>query len=190
LLTRDTQKTLTYATWFGAQAYKQGTIIIDDFRLAKELGLYDGEIPSLKEAAALGKKVNTRMRKRMAGYEELLEALKIAGDRRYIKGLDGRVIPVSQKRLALLTLLQGNEAVVMKHAYVLAADTLEWRFGAGLWSFVLWVHDEFQVASAPEIADQVGAILVDAIVAAGDNLGLRLKLGAKWKKGETWADTH
>jgi hypothetical protein len=190
LLTREIQKRLTYATWFGAKAYRQGLIIIDDYRLAKSQGLYSGDIPALSEAARLGRRVDKRLRTRMAGYKDLIKALDKAGERGWLKALDGRKVPILQKRLAMSSLLQGNEAAIMKIAYVKAFHELDATFNRCHWGFVLWVHDEYQVACAPDIADKVGPIIADAITDAGAELGLRLKLGAEWKKGMTWADTH
>ncbi len=191
LFLRDYQKTLTYATWFGAQEYKQGTICLDDWREARERGLTDKPLPPLSQARKLGAKLQYRMRTQMAGYEDMQGALEISGKRGWLKGLDGRRIPVLDARRALVSLLQGNEAIIMKHAYVDAFDTLCDTFGFQKdWGFCLWVHDEDQVGTRPAMADEVGKILCDSIVNAGERLGLRLRLSAEYKVGATWAETH
>ena len=190
LFTRTRQKTLTYATWFGAGFPKQGAIVIQDHRDALVAGLTAEPVPSMSEAPRLGKAANARMRKNMQGYAEMLQACETAGSRGWIKGLDGRRIPVPSKRLALLTLLQGNEAVIMKHAYVLACERLQDEIRIGLARPALWVHDEFQWATTPGHAEVVGRVLTQSITDTGAKLGLRLRLGAEYKVGETWAETH
>jgi hypothetical protein len=187
---RENQKTLTYATWFGAAHYKQGTIVLADWRQANEEGLEDEPAPGLKSAAKLGVAVNARMLTNMKGFIEMHTSCAIAAQRGYIVALDGRHIPVDQERLALLTLLQGNEAVIMKHAYVLAYEQLSATIKLGMAHPVLWIHDEFQWAAEPSHAENVGKVLAACITQAGTDLGLRLKLGAKYKVGKSWADTH
>jgi len=187
---RENQKTLTYATWFGAQHRKQGTIVLNDWRQAHDSGLTTKPVPALSRVASLGKAVDTKMRRNMKGFEEITKSCTKDASRGYVTALDGRHIPVQQTRLALLTLLQGNEAVVMKNAYVLACEKLREEINNGLAHPVLWVHDEFQWACEPECADFVGQALSECITEAGEKLGLRLKLGAKYKIGETWAQTH
>jgi DNA polymerase I-like protein with 3'-5' exonuclease and polymerase domains len=190
LFYRENQKTLTYATWFGAQHYKQGCIVLNDWRMAYEEGLEAEPAPSMKKAGALGKAVDARMRMNMKGFNEMNKACEKAGRRGYLFGLDGRKIPVQQERLALLTLLQGNEAIVMKNAYVLACAALAGSVDLGMAHPVLWVHDEYQWAVEPTHAEAVGQILVESITKAGEKLSLRLKLLANYKVGATWADTH
>jgi hypothetical protein len=187
---RENQKTLTYATWFGAQAYKQGTIVLNDWRMAHEAGLIEDPAPGLKQAGALGTAVNAKMLLNMKGFAEMDKSCSAAAARGHIVALDGRKIPVDQERLALLTLLQGNEAVVMKHAYVLAYERLDATIRSGMAHPCLWIHDEYQWASEPTHAEAVGTTLAECITEAGEKLGLRLKLRANYKVGNTWADTH
>jgi hypothetical protein len=187
---RENQKTLTYATWFGAQAYKQGTIVLADWRQANEEGLEAQPAPGLNKAGQLGKAVNARMLTNMKGFAEMDKSCIKAAARGYITALDGRRIPVDQERLALLTLLQGNEAVIMKHAYVLACEKLDATIRLGMAHPCLWIHDEYQWCVEPTHAEVVGQTLAACITEAGDKLGLRLKLGAKYKVGRTWAETH
>ena len=52
------------------------------------------------------------------------------------------------------------------------------------------IHDEFQIESKPEIADEVGKLAVDSIVEAGEHFKLRVPLGAEYRVGKNWAETH
>lgn len=190
LFLRENQKTLTYAKWFSAGKYKLGTIVLFDWRQALEQGLTNKPVPGLNRAAALGAKVDASLQRNMRGYKRMARDCEKVGKRGYVIGLDGRRIPVPSVRLALVTLLQGNEAVVMKHAYILACDRLHDEIKIGLARPVLWIHDEFQWAVTPGHAETVGRVLSGCITATGESLGLRLKLGAKYKVGKNWAETH
>jgi hypothetical protein len=190
LYLRENQKTLTYATWFGAQSYKQGTIVLEDWRQAFKKGLTDKPAPGLSQANSLGDAVNAKMLNNMAGFEQMGTSCSKAAARGYITALDGRRIPVTQERLALLTLLQGNEAVVMKTAYINAYQRLAHEIKNRVAHPAIWVHDEFQWVCAPTIAESIGQALSECITDAGHKLGLRLKLRAQYKVGDTWAETH
>lgn len=190
LFTRERQKTLTYATWLGAGKYKQGLITLQDWREAFNGGLTDKPVPPLTKAASLGARVMKRMRENMQGFQDMQQALATAAKRGYVVCLDGRRIVIESQHLALGTLLQGNEAIIMKRAYDQA-----WRESAVLIEIgsafpVLWVHDEFQWACHPALAEMVGKTLTKAIADAGESLGMRLPLRGNYKVGTTWAETH
>ena len=52
------------------------------------------------------------------------------------------------------------------------------------------VHDDWQVECLPGMAEYNVQIMVQAIRETGEAFGLRIKLGAKYKVGPTWAETH
>jgi DNA polymerase I-like protein with 3'-5' exonuclease and polymerase domains len=52
------------------------------------------------------------------------------------------------------------------------------------------IHDEFQIEAKPEIADEVGKIAVESIKEAGEHFNLRVPLGAEYRVGNNWAETH
>ena len=81
------------------------------------------------------------------GLEELIERVKEAADRGWLKGLDGRKIPIRSKHAALNSLLQSAGAVIMKKAMVIGDKMIQAK---GLvpgvdYEQVLFVHDELQV---------------------------------------------
>lgn len=183
---RDNQKTLTYAKWFGAMAPKLGTTVLHDLEQAKEAGLFTHTLPNRQDIARLGKIVERRMQKRMAGYAELQRHLKRACGKGYLNSLSGRRVPVAQSRLALVSLLQSGEKDVMANAYLDARPKVE-ELGARL---SLWVHDEIQACSPPEVAEEVGQILAASICQQTERFELRITLGADYKIGDSWAETH
>lgn len=190
LFYRKSQKVMTYATWFGAGTHKQGMIVLGDHRQAFDAGLTTVPVPDLKHATRLGKAVNKRMATNMAGYAEMAQDCEKVAHRGYLTLLDGHPLTVTQARMVLVTLLQGNEAVIMKRAYLLAMQRLGADVAAGVAHPVLWIHDELQWECAPKDADYVGQVLVDCITQAGADAGLRLKLQGGYKVGRTWKDTH
>lgn len=190
LFLRDWQKKVTYGKWFGAGHYKLGLLALSDWHQALDEGITDEPAPSLNEAAALGAKIDRRMSKNMAGYSDLAKDCRTAAERGFITLLNGHPVEVTQERTVLVTLLQGNEAVIMKRAYLLAQEALADIVYFGWARPVLWVHDEIQWECDPEVSDFVGKTLVASIVRAGIDVGLRLKLRGNYKVGTTWAQTH
>jgi DNA polymerase-1 len=80
----------------------------------------------------------------------------------------------------------------MKKALVLAYDALlarGWVFGREF-AMVVNVHDELQTETDPEIAEEVGRIIADAIRRAGEAFELRCPLSGSWDVGPNWAATH
>lgn len=185
LFMRDNKKTSNYAWLFGAGHYKLGTIAIFDMQQAYEAGVFPGPVPKLSRAVSIGKRVKDGLiRKLRMGAMEA--NLKRAADRGWLRGLDGREIPVLSQHKALNTLLMGGEAVVMKHA-LLRVDPQIRALGARM---VLNVHDEWQAEARPENAEQVGQTMVQAIRDTGAAFGLRCRLDGKYKIGTNWAETH
>ena len=52
------------------------------------------------------------------------------------------------------------------------------------------IHDEYQLASRPEIAEQVGQMGIQAITDAGTMFNFRCPLAGEYKIGKNWAETH
>jgi hypothetical protein len=190
LFYRHTQKNLTYATFFGAGVYKQGLLAITDWTEALKNGLTPKPVPHLKDAGKLGAEINGRMLARMPGFREIGKDCDKAAARGKVTLLDGHPLKIEQSRMALVTLLQGNEAVVMKRAYLLAVKALGNLITLRRATPVLWVHDEFQWTCDADHADDVGKTLSECITQAGDDLGLSLKLTASYKVGSSWEATH
>jgi len=185
VLRRDNAKTLHYAWLFGAGNYKLGSIVIFDLNNALELGEWTGEVPALEEAGTLGTRARRGLERRLK-MGVLVEKLEESAKRGYLKSLDGRQIPVLSKHRALNALLMAGEAVLMKHALVIAAPGVYAMGG----EFVLNVHDEWQVECDPSAATAIGEHMAQCIRLAGERLGLRCKLDAKYKIGTDWSETH
>jgi DNA polymerase I-like protein with 3'-5' exonuclease and polymerase domains len=62
--------------------------------------------------------------------------------------------------------------------------------GGKNFSFVLNVHDEWQMEVREENTDEVGQLAVQAIRDAGDFFKFRCPLDGEFRIGNNWAETH
>jgi len=166
LATRADAKRFTYALLYGAGDSKLGSILGGN--------------------AKVGKRARDSYLRNMPAFGRLVRKVESLASEGSLPGIDGRRVWIRHQHAALNTLLQSCGAVIMKQALVIAGDKLcnvPHRFVAN-------VHDEFQVETAPEHAEEVGRKLVEAIVEAGEQLELRCPLDGEYKIGKTWAETH
>jgi DNA polymerase I len=173
LPSRDTAKTFIYAWLLGAGDGKIGSIT--------------GKGP--KE----GKVLKDRFLAGFPALAALKDALKKAiQENGSIRGLDGRIMPCESAHLAMGSLLQGFEAVIMKKAtWFLYSDLVSRGFIHGKdWGLCAFIHDEWQLSCRKEIADDVGKAAVAAIVRAGEYFGSRCPLAGEFKVGGNWGETH
>lgn len=168
LTSRDNAKTFIYALLYGAGDEKIGKIVSgtknDGARLRSQF------LSNLPALASLLSFVHMRTER----FKSLV-------------GIDGRLIPVRSKHMALNTQLQSDGAIIAKVAFVLAYPTLTRQMGV---KFLLNIHDEFQVECDPEKADAVGQALVESMQKAGTVLGCKIPITGEYKIGNNWAETH
>lgn len=170
---RDDAKTTIYALIFGAQAPR--------------IGLINGG------GAVLGNKIMLQLRKRIPGFDRLLKAVQSAASKGWVRGLDGRRIPVRSKHSALNFLIAGCEAVLCKQWLVDSYDQLRTRWNYGWDGDVVilgWIHDEIQVACREGIEDEVAEVLVTCAVNAGKPHGFKVTLKSDSKIGNNWKECH
>ena len=172
---RDTAKTFIYAYLYGGGDAKLGSIVE----------------PKASEARqkSLGSNLRKKFTSKTEGLGKLVSKVSQAyTKRKYLIGLDGRLLYPRSSHSALNTLLQGGGAVVMKLATVLAAEQLK-KEGIN-YEPALHVHDEIQIIAKEDQAERAGEILVEAIRQAGVELNLQVELDAEYKVGKSWAETH
>ena len=159
--------------------------------------LYGAGDEKIGKIVGKGREEGARLRKRFLQKIPALKALREAvaaavKERGFLRGLDGRQLPVRSPHAALNTLLQSAGALVMKRATVILEYDLEERglkFGKD-WALCAHVHDEVQIECRPELTDVVGKIATTAITKAGDAFGFRCRLAGEYRVGDNWADTH
>lgn len=191
---RDSAKTFIYALIYGAGDYKLGTIVYDDFDEATKLRFnlkYRKKNQRATALKSLGGDRRKRIMTNLPALGKLVEAVKDAAKRGYLKGLDGRKLHVRAEHSALNTLLQSGGALVMKKALVLLDDVLNALRAKGVMAaFVANIHDEWQIEVTPEYADEVGKLAADAIKAAGEYFKLLCPLAGSFSVGTNWKETH
>jgi DNA polymerase I len=118
---------------------------------------------------------------------------KVAQERGYFFGLDGRKIPIKSIHAVVATLCQSAGAVVMKKALVILDEKLQrdvYLTPGVDYEFMLNVHDEYQIECKPELAEVIGQTAVWAIKAAGEHFKFRCPLDGEYKIGKNWKETH
>ena len=168
LESRDQAKTFIYAFVYGAGDSKLGSIIggntKDGQRLRKN---FLDNIPALK---------NLRFK------------VTRAAAKGWIKGLDGRKLFIRSEHGALNTLLQSAGAIYMKKALILLNERL--KLSGMDFKFVANIHDEWQIEVRACQAIKAGTLAVEAMVKAGEELGIRCPMIGEYKIGNNWSETH
>lgn len=212
IATRNKAKTFIYAWLLGGGDEKIGTIVgvteeeyAELFAFAKSRKkwnktLLEYFISNLREKGRKAdKKTVATIIKGFKTKEQFLErtpALKRlkkediprATKAGYLVGLDGRKLWIPNEHLAMSLYLQGFEAVIMKKAMQLYQADLKAK---GIpFKQVAFVHDEFQVETKWEYAEEVGKAIVNSIKKAGEIYKVNCPLDGEYKVGRTWAETH
>jgi DNA polymerase I len=197
---REGGKRFRYAFLYGCQATTAGRIIYDAARAAHQidgtnslLQQFFGSSARPNEAALrrVGGRARERFLSATPGLQNLLERLENhASERGWLPGLDGRRVPVRALRSALNFIVTSSEAVICKRWLVRTYDELCARFRYG-WDgdvvITLWVHDELVCCCRPEIAEEVGRIMVHHAKEPGEFYQFKVPLDAEYKIGCSWA---
>lgn len=178
---RGVAKTFIYAFLYGAGDEKIGSIVKPN--------------ASPEEQKKAGKKLKAKFLKSFPALKLLLDNVKAAAKRGWLKGLDGRKVYVRSEHAALNTLLQSAGALICKRWLIELEDLLlahGYRHGwDGDFCFCAWVHDEVQIACrTPEIAEHIGQLCKQAMENTAAYFNYRCPLEADFAIGKTWADTH
>lgn len=170
---RPIAKRWFYAFLYGAGVTKLGAILgIGPKKMKKKQQQFLDNMPALKK---------------------LKEAIEAAVKKRgYLRGLDGRLINIRSMHVALNALIQNCGAVVMKRALVFLDQRLmEKGYRPGYdYEFVANVHDEWQIETWPDYADDVGQTAVWAIEWTGIYYNMRCPQTGDYDVGQTWKETH
>ena len=170
-ISRRQVKTVTYAFLYGAGDQKIGTS-------------FDGSLGEDK-AKRKGKEIRKAFVDAIPGLSDLLQAVKRAAERGFVRGLDGRNISVDKGHVALNYLLQGSAAIIAKRWMVLAdaqLDSHSHQLG--------FIHDELQYETIPASVNDLKFLLELTAVQAGEYYNLRLPIAAEAKSGKNWAEVH
>jgi DNA polymerase-1 len=178
LPTRNDAKTFIYAFLYGAGDVKIGSIVS----------------PEADEGTQkkVGRKLKRKFLASTPALRQLRQAVVEKAEKGPLKGLDGRLLRIRSTHAALNTLLQSAGALIAKVATIFAYQELTtrgYKFGKD-WALVAHVHDEMQAEARPEIAEEVGNVLVQSMRRAGEFFGFNIPIDGEWKIGNNWAETH
>ena len=151
--------------------------------------------PENIKRAKCGVVTKRRFMENIAGFQELLDSLKTeweSNDKEFIRGIDGRKIPVEKEHTLLNRRLQSDGAVVMKEALRQHHNRATQEFGphGDKWAYCANIHDEFQVECDPDIARRMRALGKWSIAKAGSVLELACPLSGDSSIGTNWLSTH
>lgn len=175
LSTRDQAKTFIYGFNYGAGDQKLGSII--------------------GGGAEDGAKLRRSFLDTLPKLEELINRVKRASKKGYLRGLDSRKVWMRRndegrvmEHKALNTLLQSAGAIVMKKStIILREDCLK---EGVIYNKVIDMHDEGQAEVHPNDVEKYMNLAEQSIVKAGLHFNLRCPLDAKAKQGLNWSETH
>lgn len=169
LPTRDMAKVFIYSFLYGGGDLKVGQIVGGNGKTGKALK------EKFLEATPALKKLR----------EAVINA---AGDRGWLKGIDGRILRVRKAYAALNTLLQGMGAIVMKYWLIEVSrraeeEKLNWNPSAN-------IHDEGQFEVLEKDVSRFCEICEEAFPKISKDLNLFCELAGEAKVGVTWNETH
>ena len=169
LPTRSNAKTFIYGFLYGAGDEKIGKII--------------------GKGSTEGRRIKNKFLKQLPALKYLKDAVsKAASDRGWIKGLDGRIIPIRHSHAALNTLLQSAGAIICKTWYVYISRALK---QANLDAqIVAFIHDEVQVLVKKGQEDEAGRVIQECMRGVEQHFKFRCQLDSEYKYGRNWAETH
>ena len=133
--------------------------------------------------------------------ERLTEFWETTGEKKWVRGIDGRKVRTRSKHSVVNTLFQSCGAIVMDYS-ALFMD--KWLGGLGIdkagrpcytWKGkrvyrVGYFHDEYIYVCPRSIADELGELGVKSIVKAGEWLKLNVPLSGDYKVGLNWSQIH
>lgn len=196
---RDNAKTFIYAFLYGAGNGKIGQIVGGGAERGKQLKksfLDNTPVIQMLGASLTNSLVESQK------WNHVTKKFDIKWKRKWIKGLDGRVVHVRSPHSALNFLLQGAGAIICKAWVVETERLLMEEHGLhhgwfkddgspGDFCFMAWVHDELQIAARnPKIAEIVHAACQQAIRNVGEEFGIRCQLDTEGHTGPTWRECH
>ncbi|MEL0013929.1 MAG: DNA polymerase [Rhodospirillales bacterium] len=169
LPTRSNAKTFIYGFLYGSGDEKTGKII--------------------GKGAKEGKAIKKKFLAKLPALKYLKDAVAKAADNRgWVKGLDGRIIPIRHSHAALNTLLQSAGAIICKTWYVFMARAIkEANLDAQI---VAFIHDEVQLVVKEGQEDATGKLIQQCMREVQGHFNFRCQLDSEYKYGANWADTH
>lgn len=171
LETRPQAKTFIYGFLYGAGAAKIGEIVGGSPQQGQALkNKFLANLPALKRL--------------------ITGVVNFAEKNGWVPGLDKRKLPIRSPHAALNTLLQSAGALISKQAIIIFNELLTKNNYQSRTKLVAWIHDEIQVETDREIADEIGKLAVQSFELAGSHFKFRVPITGEYKVGNNWSETH
>ena len=133
--------------------------------------------------------------------EEMEKQWEGVGQKKYIAGKDGRVLSVRSKHLLVNLCGQSLGATVITYALCFMDNKLGWleidHLGRPFYKYkgrvvkrLAAFHDQGDFEAEPEIAEEVGQLIVQYIKKAGEVLKMQVELDGEYKVGSNAAEIH
>lgn len=206
---RNSAKTWIYAFLYGAGDFKLGTIVVDDMSPEQRHEFFENcraeKLSVDEQITRLGRESRARIVENLPALGKLIKDVKKQAKLKgYLKGLDGRRLPVRSQHAALNTLLQSAGAIIMKRWLVILDSDLQekgmvpyqWRYRGkdapveGNYEYVANVHDEAQTEVDDLFTELYGDTALAAFPKAGNYYNFRSEITGAGKHGRCWTDTH
>jgi DNA polymerase I-like protein with 3'-5' exonuclease and polymerase domains len=197
---REHSKGFRYGFLFGAGQDRAGHIIYNTVRTVHQIDVNNGlrqqffgannKRPNETALKRVGKQALEKFIAGTPGLQRLRAKLTArVASHGWLPGLDGRRVPVDAQYKALNFQLSSAEAIITKRWLVNVFDELQQKFKYG-WAgdavITLWIHDEIAACCRPEIADQVGEIMVRHAKEPGNFYHFKVPLDADFTIAPTW----
>jgi len=122
------------------------------------------------------------------------------GRKKYLPAIDGRILITRKKSALLNTIFQSAGGIAMDYALCFMdkwLGGLKWKDRKPYYEYkghiarrIGYMHDEAEYECDEVIAEEVGGMVVKAIVKAGEHLKFRVELAGEAKVGKNWKETH
>lgn len=123
------------------------------------------------------------------------------GMKKFIIGKDGRLLSARSKHLLVNLSGQSLGALVITYALCIVDNKLGWmqiddlgrpyyEYNGKIVKRLAAFHDQGDFESSPEVAEEVGQMLVDGIKKAGTLLNMKVELDGEYKVGNNAAEIH
>ena len=133
--------------------------------------------------------------------EEMEKQWEGVGQKKYIVGKDGRVLSVRSKHLLVNLCGQSLGATVITYALCFMDNKLGWmeidEMGRPFYKYkgkivkrLAAFHDQGDFETEPEVAEEVGQLIVQYIKKAGEVLKMQVELDGEYKVGSNAAEIH
>ena len=142
-----------------------------------------------EEQKILGSAARYRLFREIPAIEQLISSVKnVASKRGYLIGIDGRHLHIREEYRALNTLLQSAGAILIKKATNIFYKHVEER-GLEVRQ-LLHIYDEIDVECKPEIAEEVGKLIVQSMEESGKFFNFKCPITGNYSVGNNWAEIH